>query len=216
MYVHQLSYMHHKTAPYFFKNLSFELIPGKMHALHGKNGVGKSVLLNLLTQRKPPQAILEGQIKGTENAVLVNQRFDHMIADQFSFAENLKFACMSAFPNPFSRLKEPHFYPDFLEKFHIDVSQPASKLSGGQRQILSLLMVLQQNRKILLLDEPTATLDEQNAMLVFDFLTTLTFQNVTILVVCHDRDLVNHYANGHHLHLEMNAEGLRTLNIRST
>lgn len=216
MYVHQLSYRHHKAAPYFFKNLSFELNSGRMHALHGKNGAGKSVLLNLLTQKKAPQAIVEGEIRGTEHAILVNQRFDHMIADQFSFEENLKFACMSSLPHPFLRLKEPHFYPHFFEKFHIDISQPVNKLSGGQRQILSLLMVLQQKRKILLLDEPTATLDEQNAILVFEFLKTLTLQGVTILVVCHDRDLVNTFANGHHLHLEMDSEGLRKLKISST
>jgi len=123
---------------------------------------------------------------------------------------------MSPFPHPFSRLKNPSFYPDFLEKFHIDVSKPASKLSGGQRQILALLMVLQKERSVLLLDEPTATLDEQNATLVFEFLMTLTLQNVTLLVVCHDRELVNRYANGQHLHLEMGAHGLRELRIEAS
>lgn len=211
MYVHQLSYQHHKTSPYFFKDLSFELVPGKMHALHGKNGVGKSILLNLLTQKRVPESMIKGEIRGGESVVLVNQRFDHMIADQFSFEENLKFACMNLFPNPFSRLNTPFFYPDFLEEFLIDMSQPANKLSGGQRQILSLLMVLQKKCKTLLLDEPTATLDEQNALLVFEFLKTLTFQNITILVVCHDRELVKTYANGNHFHLEMDSNGLRKM-----
>ncbi len=134
-----------------------------------------------------------------------------MIADQFSFQENLKFACMSRFPHPFSRLKKATFCPDFLEQFHIDVSKPASKLSGGQRQILALLMVLQQKRSVLLLDEPTATLDEQNATIVFDFLKTLAEQNVTLLIVCHDREMMNHYVNGQHLDLEMDSFGLRRL-----
>jgi ABC-type multidrug transport system ATPase subunit len=211
MQVQELSFMHHKKAPYFFKDLSFSLEPGKIHALHGKNGIGKTVLLNLLSNKVPPQAIVKGKIIGAEDAMLVNQHFDQMIADQFSFQENLKFASMRRFPHPFSRLKTANFYPKFLEKFHIDVSIPVSKLSGGQRQILSLLMVLQQKRKILLLDEPTATLDEQNAHLVFEFLKTLTEQSITLLVVCHDRELVNSYTNGHHFHLEMDPAGLRKL-----
>lgn len=213
MQVHQLSYRHHKNAPYFFKNLSFDLTPGKMHALHGKNGVGKTILLNLLSRKHPPDAVIEGEIRGGENAVLLNQRFDQMIADQFSFQENLKFACMSTFPKFFSCLEEPHFYPDFLEKFPIDISKSASKLSGGQRQILALLMVLQQKKNILLLDEPTATLDEQNAMIVFEFLKTITQQNVTLFVVCHDRELVNTYIDGHHFYLERDSMELRTLRL---
>lgn len=214
MQVHQLSFRHHKNAPYFFKDLSFDLAPGKIHALHGKNGMGKSVLLNVLSRKISPPAVIEGEIKGGENAVLVDQRFDQMIADQFSFYENLKFACMHSFPKPFSRLMEPHFYPDFLEKFHIDPSKPVGKLSGGQRQILALLMVLQQKGSLLLLDEPTATLDEQNALLVFEFLKTLIKQNVTLLIVCHDRELVNHYTDGQRFYLDMDVSGLRTLKIQ--
>lgn len=215
MEISQLSFMHHKNAPYFFKDLSFKLEPRKIHALHGKNGMGKTVLLHLLSRKVPPQGMMMGNMIGGENAILVNQRFDQMIADQFSFQENLKFACMSCFPHPFARLKQPHFYPDFLERFHIDVSKPAGKLSGGQRQILALLMVLQQKRDFLLLDEPTATLDEQNAIIVFEFLKTLTLQGVTLLVVCHDRELVNRYTDGQHLHLEMDSSGLRKLKIQS-
>lgn len=215
MQIHQLSFMHHKNAPYFFKDFSFDLKPGKMHALHGKNGMGKTILLNLLSRKIPPQGVMTGKIIGGENSILVNQRFDQMIADQFSFQENLKFACMDHFPSPFSRLRGPNFYPGFLKQFHIDLSKPASKLSGGQRQILALLMALQQKKNILLLDEPTATLDEQNAIIVFEFLKTLTEQDITLLVVCHDRDLINHYANGQHLFLEMDSNGLRKLRIEA-
>lgn len=215
MQVNQLSYMHHKTAPYFFRNFSFQLAPGKIHALHGKNGIGKTILFNLLHRKIPPQAVIEGEIKGGENTILVNQRFDQMIADQFSFQDNLRFACMGVFPSFFSHLGSPKFYPDFLDKFYIDISKPVYKLSGGQRQILALLMALQRKKNILLLDEPTATLDEQNAMIVFEFLKTLTKENVTLFVVCHDRELMNHYTDGQHFHLEMDSSGERRLISKS-
>jgi ABC-type multidrug transport system ATPase subunit len=211
MQVRNLSYQHDKHAPYFFQNLSFDLEPGKIHALHGKNGMGKTVLMNLLGGKMPPQSIITGDIVGHQKTVLVNQRFDQMIADQFSFEENLRFACMNKFPSLFSRLKEPRFVPDFIDRFHIDKAKPAGKLSGGQRQILALLMILQQQMTFLLLDEPTATLDEENARMVFDFLQTL--QNVTLLVVCHDTELINEYTTGRHLHLIMDSQGVRRIDL---
>jgi ATPase subunit of ABC transporter with duplicated ATPase domains len=199
MHAQSLSFKHHKNAPYFFKELSFKLERGKMHALHGKNGMGKTVLLSMLAGHAPQEAIVEGHIEGS--AALVNQRFDQMIADQFTFQENLQFACMGRFPLPHKRLKPPKLVPAFLERFHIDASKPARLLSGGQRQILSLMMILQRGLDVLLLDEPTAALDEQNAELVFQFLKTL--QDITLLVVCHDRDLIDRYADGSHFHIEM-------------
>lgn len=211
MHIKQLNFQHHKDAPLFFKDLSFDLEQGKIHALHGKNGTGKTVLLNILGRKMPPQSILRGEIRNGENIVLVNQRFDQMIADQFSFTENLQFACMDRFPMPFKGLQQPQAYAAFLDKFHIDTSLAARQLSGGQRQILALLMVLQRPMDVLLLDEPTATLDEQNALMVFEFLKTLTQQNLTLLVVCHDQELINHYTTGQHFHLEIDALGIRSL-----
>ena len=208
MEVRHLYFQHHKKAPYFFKDLCFHLEEGKLHALHGKNGIGKTVLLNILSRRLEKEALVEGEIIG-EKISLVNQRFDLAIADQFSFLENLKFGYLNFFPNLFSRLKPPPFFPEFLEKFHIDVSMPAYKLSGGQRQILALLMQLQKETKILLLDEPTAALDEQNALMVFDFLQSL--QGITFLIVCHDRELINRFVTGKQLYMEMGADCLRIL-----
>lgn len=211
MQVINLSYKHHKEAPYFFQNLSFDLEPGKIHALHGKNGVGKSVLLQLLARKIPPQAIFSGEIGGAEKSTLVNQRFDQMIADQFSFHENLQFACMNMFPKLFGGFNEPKFFPDFLDRFDIDYGKAAHKLSGGQRQILALMMVLQKPQSFLLLDEPTATLDDENAHMVFEFLQTLTLKNITFLIVCHDRELMNRYTTGKALFLESDSGGARII-----
>jgi ATPase subunit of ABC transporter with duplicated ATPase domains len=210
MEVNHLYFQHHKKAPYFFKDLSFRLERGKLHALHGKNGTGKTVLLNILSCRVEREAIIRGEVIG-ESVSLVNQRFDQAIADQFTFVENLKFGHFRYFPNPFLRLHASPFLPEFLEKFHINLSMPLNLLSGGQRQILALLMQLQKKTEILLLDEPTATLDEQNAIMVFDFLRSLP--GMTLFVVCHDQELINHYVTGDHFHMEMASDGLRTLKV---
>jgi ABC-type multidrug transport system ATPase subunit len=213
MYIQNVSFKLSKYSPYFFKNLSFSLEKGKIHALQGKNGIGKSVLLGILSKKMPPQAILEGEIS-REKAFLVNQRYDWMVADQFSFHENLRFATMESYPRPFAFLQEGDDYSSLLEKFHINPQVPVYRLSGGQRQILALLMVLQKKPQFLLLDEPTATLDEENATMVFDFLKALSEEKgLTFLVVCHDRDLLNTYTTGQKLFLEMADNGLRKVTV---
>lgn len=211
MEVKNLSYYHSKNSAPFFQDLTFFLEPGKIHALHGKNGVGKTVLLNILSKKSPPHSVTKGEIIGKEKSFLVDQRFDQMLADQFSFEENLKFACLDRFPKLFAGFKNPIIDFNFLKKFQLNPSLPVHKLSGGQRQILAVLMALQKSKTILLLDEPTATLDEQNSYMVFEFLRNLAEQNMTILTTCHDRKLINHFANGKHLCLEIDAAGIRKL-----
>lgn len=211
MHMIDIDFRHSSESPYFFKGLSMQLEPNRIHALHGKNGAGKTVLLNLLRGKVPPGAVVKGKILGSEKVALVNQRFDHMLVESFSFAENIQFARMKRFPSPFSKLKGASPYPELLRTFHIDPNKPVFQLSGGQRQILALLMVLQQNKEILLLDEPTATLDEENAKMVFEFLRALP--HLTCLVVCHDVDLIRHYATGNHFHLLVSPQGVRELHI---
>ncbi len=213
MNVNQLTYKHEKDAAYFFKNLSFTLETGKFHALHGKNGTGKSVLLKLLNKKVTPKAVMEGEIHTHGMTMLVNQRYDELLADKFSFSDNLKFACMKQSPSLKNSLKSPIFYLDFIKQFAIDISKPVYMLSGGQRQILALLMILQKPIKMLILDEPTASLDEENAILVFDFLKSLTTQGITLFVVCHHPELVNKYVTGKNFYLVKQPDGLRTLEV---
>lgn len=215
MKIVDLSYRHQAKSPHFFRGLNLLLEKGKLHALHGKNGTGKSVLLNLMHGRPPREAVIEGSVVRDGPVVLVNQKFDSMIADQFSFDENLSFACMGRIPSPHRKLNNPQIALDCLKHFHIDRATPVNKLSGGQRQILSLLMVLQKPVDVLLLDEPTATLDEDNALLVFEFLTMLVEKGMTLFVVCHDRELIDRFVTGKRFQLEKNNEGLRTISVLS-
>jgi len=213
MRVKHLSFRHDQGSPYFFKDLSFFLESGKIHALHGKNGVGKSMLLHLLSNKGKSHGIMTGEIVGGENAILVNQRYDFMIADQFSFQENVMFACMDCRPSMFKRLQEPSISLSFLEQFQIDPFKPVCELSGGQRQILALSMALQKRRSVLLLDEPTAALDEQNAIAVFEFLKNLATKGMTLFIVCHDKELMDHYTCGQRFALEMKENGERGLRV---
>lgn len=208
MKVQNLYFQHSEGDHPFFENVSFDLDPGHIHALHGKNGTGKTVLMHLLAGNKMPAS---GKIIGREKAAFVHQRFDQMLADQFTFEENLKFAGMERFPSLFSPLKPPLPYFSLVEQFHIDPKTPVKNLSGGQRQILALLMVLQRKVEVLLLDEPTATLDQQNAKMVFEFLKALAIQGMTLFVVCHDQELIEEFTTGGRFCLTRETSGSRRL-----
>lgn len=207
MKVKNLTFRHHPQAPHFFKNLSFELAAGQMHALHGKNGVGKSVLFTILSGKIPPEARMSGEVIA-KHVELIHQQFDQTLVPDFSFLENLQMGSLPRLPSPFLRLKIP-IIDKILKPFQIDTKIPVSKLSGGQRQVLALLLKLQRKPTVLLLDEPTATLDEENARMVFEFLKTL--KGITFLVVCHDHALIQRYADGQHLYLETDQQGIRCL-----
>jgi len=100
---------------------------------------------------------------------------------------------MSYYPS-LCELPETKPLPSLIEKYGIDYNIPVSLLSGGQRQILSILMVLERSPKILLLDEPTAALDEENTQLVMDFLQDLCkHQGLTIIAIVHSHELVEKY-----------------------
>ena len=113
-----------------------------------------------------------------------------MIADQFSFIENARLAAMAHYPGV-TKLPQATLYPELLQRFGIAMDKPTKLLSGGQRQILAIVMALQKKCSILLLDEPTAALDETNAELVMHFLQDLIrTTGLTVIMICHDSDLI--------------------------
>jgi ABC-type lipoprotein export system ATPase subunit len=227
--IKNVSFKFNAQSPFFFKNLSVDFAMGTMHIIRGQNGVGKSTLLKILQGKLNVGEQLSGtfcfgadsfqvdsdkKIDQTcfKHVALVQQKFDLMLADQFSFTHNLQCANMPEFPT-LGRLPEHKSLPELIQRFGIDINKPVKFLSGGQRQILAILMALQKVPSVLLLDEPTATLDEQNADMVMQFLTGLIASTgLTVLIICHDKELVARYApNGYFEMSHDDVTGLRFL-----
>lgn len=199
---------------YFFKDLNIDFISCGINFIQGKNGVGKSTLLHIISgksnhenQQIQGELLLGGQLYQLSDlksivklVAFVPQNFKELLVDSYSFHENLQFACM-IHPG-LQSLPELKLLPELVNKYGIDDQIPISMLSGGQRQILSILMVLQQSPKILLLDEPTAALDEENSKLLMDFLQDLCIEkNLTIIAIVHDQELVRNYARNYYFKL---------------
>ena len=190
-----VSFVFDKQSKPFFKNLSIAFESAKLHFLTGKNGVGKSTLFRLLQQN-------------VQGACVVQQNINPMLADQFSFIENVRLAAMKKNPS-LQPLPQAKIFPELRARFGIDMDTPVGLLSGGQRQILAIVMIVQKPCELLLLDEPTAALDEQNAVLVMQFLQELiATTGLTVIAICHDLDLVRQYSTMRYV-MCINEDGVR-------
>lgn len=81
------------------------------------------------------------------------------------------------------------FFNGFQKKLKTKVGKEGNKLSGGQKQIISLVRSLLQNKAIILLDEPTSSLDQQTKTAIIDLLKRINGK--TVLIVTHDESLIN-------------------------
>lgn len=77
----------------------------------------------------------------------------------------------------------------FLEDLDKPVGKYGNNLSGGQRQIVWLLRSILQNSKVIILDEPTSSLDEENKKMVMDFIINAS-KNKTLIIITHDISLL--------------------------
>lgn len=202
-----------------FDHISLDFTPKQIHFLQGRNGSGKSTLFRILRGDIEASESINGifSLDGTSCQIraahdfsvdycsaiaLVAQKFDYMLADRFTFSQNLQFAAMPQYPG-LRALPKTATLPAFVQRFNIAPDTPVAKLSGGQRQILAILMVLERHPRVLLLDEPTAALDPVNADMVLSFLRdAVNTLDITVIIISHDRELCARYAVGHYWHLE--------------
>ncbi len=205
-----LSFRFSPASPHFFKNIEIEFSPHKLNFIQGKNGSGKSTLFRIMQGQIAPQEEISGvfhfndqifTITNNESSnrsfgssvALVHQNVTVMIADQFTFEQNLQYAAMPKYPG-LSALSKLKSLPPFVETLGLDYAKPVDRMSGGQKQILAILMALQKDTRILLLDEPTAALDEKNANLIMHFLQELAkTTNILIIIISHDQQLMSSY-----------------------
>jgi len=179
--------------PPLFKNLSFELQPHDQIGLYGPNGSGKTTLLRLIMGLETPQTgrvLFYGQ--PTDNAkalhrlrcgigfVLQNsddQLFSPTVLEDVAFGPlNLGLARHAARERAIETLESMG-----LEKFADRVTH---RLSGGEKKMVSIASVLSMRPEALLLDEPTAFLDDESRERITGILKA---QNIARIVVSHDK-----------------------------
>lgn len=194
----------HKTFPGLkaLNGVHFRLFPGEVHALMGENGAGKSTLIKVMTGVYPleqgrillegrpirPQHPLEAQMLGIST---VYQEVN--LCPNLSVAENI---FIGREPVRYGKIqwKEMHRRAERLleERLHlkIDVTQPLANCSVAVQQLVAIARSLNISAKVLILDEPTSSLDRSEVEQLFAVMRKLREEGLAILFVTHFLDQV--------------------------
>lgn len=162
-------------------NFSYIFSPGDRVGIIGKNGIGKSTLLNLIMDKIKPDSG-EIHIGETVRIGYFSQEYDDM-DDSMRVIEYIREGAefiKDAEGNPISASKmlERFLFPPNLQYTYI------SKLSGGEKRRLYLLRVLMHAPNVLILDEPTNDLDIETLNILEEYIESF---NGTVITVSHDR-----------------------------
>lgn len=188
----QVSFAYQDTV--VLEDVSLEVFPGEFVAIIGPNGGGKTTLLKLILGFLRPTLgkieVLGSSPKNNhENPIAYvpqTTRFDRQFP--ISVMEVVLSGCLSLLPwHGVFRQKEKEAAIAALDKVGLLEFQhvPFGKLSGGQAQRVLIARALVSNPKLLLLDEPTASVDSQAEAEIYAILQKL-HGTMTILMVTHD------------------------------
>jgi ATP-binding cassette subfamily B protein len=181
--------------PRVLHDISFTVMPGTKVGIAGKTGAGKSTLLNLLIRFYDPA---EGQIllddvdlREYRLADLRNQ-FAMVLQEPVLFAtsiaENIAYARPGAAEEAIvaaARAANAHEFIEALPHgYQTRVGERGMQLSGGERQRISLARAFLKDAPMLLLDEPTSSVDVKTEALIMDALGRL-MQGRTTFIIAH-------------------------------
>ena len=176
-------------------DISFEVNPGECIALIGPNGAGKTTLMNCLLGNK---FINSGSIK-INSLNPGNQKlkeFLNILPQENVVPEKLK---VKELLNFIQKLyKNPLTNEEIDELLRFDDSQKdnfASKLSGGQKRLLSFIITLIGRPKLIFLDEPTAGMDTSTRIRFWEIVNNLKNKGLTIIYSSHYIEEVEHTAD---------------------
>lgn len=202
-----------------FSGLNLELEESSLTALVGASGEGKTTLLNvigLLDMDYSGQVELFGQkaneLNQTEMARLRNQQIGFILQEPL-LIKNMNVRDNILLPTVYldkSLRKSKDYYlaratqlADRLGVSQILDQKPAT-LSGGQKQRLTAIRALINDPQLILADEPTGSLDEENAKIIMDLLKKLSREGKTVFTVTHDL----HIASQHDKVLQLKNENI--------
>lgn len=181
-------------------NVSFEVTQGDFIAITGRSGCGKSTLLNILGMM---DCLTEGQylfcgenvaqLKGKLAASFRNRQIGFVfqafnLVNEISILENV---CM---PLGYAGIRKKDRESRAAQMLRVvGLAEKMRKrpihLSGGEQQRVAIARAIVNEPKLLLADEPTGNLDEENSRLIMDLLTNLNSQGMTIIMVTHSPDM---------------------------
>ncbi|HOQ07013.1 MAG TPA: ABC transporter ATP-binding protein [Clostridiales bacterium] len=177
------------------RNISFRAEPGKMVALVGPTGVGKTTIISLIARFYDPDSgsiRLDGKDLRDITLSSLRNQISIVLQDVFLFngsvAENIAYGSKNATMEDIVRAAKIARAHDFImempDGYDTVIGERGMKLSGGQKQRLSIARAVLRNTPILILDEATAAVDVETEARIQQAIQELT-ENRTVIVVAH-------------------------------
>ena len=177
------------------KSVNLKIIGGEMNALVGHSGAGKSTILNLIPRffdcnegniLIDNQSIYNSSIFSLRNNISLVSQNTTLFDDTIKF--NIKYANPNASDEEVISAAKNAFADEFIEKlpnkYDTIIGEDGVRLSGGEKQRLSIARAILKKTPIILLDEATSSLDAETENKIQKGLSYLT-KNKTTLVIAH-------------------------------
>lgn len=186
---------------YALKNISYDFEDGKIYAIRGRSGTGKTTLLSLITGLErctEGKIIFDGQdLKDINLDKYRSQKIgivfqSYNLLPYMTAIENIILA-MDASKQKFKNKKEIALKT--MESVGLKESyatRPVLKLSGGEQQRVAIARSLSYNPKMLIADEPTGNLDKQTESEILEIFKRLAHEeNKCVIIVTHSSNVCN-------------------------
>ena len=175
------------------KSVNLEFEGGKMTSLVGHSGAGKSTILNLIPRfydaqsgdiTIDDQSIYEGTIKSLREEISMVSQETTLFDD--TIKNNIKYAKDDATDEEIYEVAKLSYCEEFINnlpnKFETLIGENGVRLSGGEKQRLSIARAMLKKSSIILLDEATSSLDSETESKIQEALKTLTKDKTTIVI----------------------------------
>jgi ATP-binding cassette subfamily B protein/subfamily B ATP-binding cassette protein MsbA len=175
------------------REIAFEAKPGQMIALVGLTGAGKTTLVSLIPrfyQTTIGRVLADGIDVRNYRVQSLRERIAIVLQDPVLFsgsiADNIRYGRLDATRDEIEAAARAAHAHDFISRlakgYDTEIAEAGGSLSGGERQRLSIARAILKNAPILILDEPTSSLDAISEEIVFAALRHLRAGRTTIVI----------------------------------
>jgi ABC-type sugar transport system ATPase subunit len=179
---------------YAVEGVSFTVLPGQVHALLGENGAGKSTLAKIMAGATTPDTgtiVIHGEersFRTPEDATLAGVTMvyqENSLVDTMTVAQNM----FLGQERPFNRLSPLNLRATAIlssHNFHIRPEVLVGSLGAAQKQMVEIARGMHRRAKLLILDEPTASVTPEEKIQLFLSMEELKSKGVGIVFITHN------------------------------
>lgn len=181
------------------KNVSLDIYQGRVHTLLGENGAGKSTLMKILAGIYPPSSgtiTYQGNVITIKNPTESRKIGIAIVFQELSLSNNLTIAqniYANNEPNKYGIISDNQMIKNCNALFaeygiKLNPAQIVGTMSMAQRQLVEIAKALSYDAKVLIMDEPTSSLSDNEAELLFNIIEKLKQKGVAIIYISHRMD----------------------------